>query len=147
MKCVYEVVFTPNNVGGFDAFIPDLGCITQGDSLDDAMDAARDLIAVQVRTYIEEGKSLPQNHFGHSVPEEGYAIAIFQDVDEHDPDMTVQEVAEVLDVAKSRVYALAREGVLESHKVGSAVMIVPSSVYAFDRSPRKAGRPRKSREG
>lgn len=147
MKCMYETIFAPNALGGFDASVPDLDCITQGDSLDDAVDAARDLISVQIRTMIEEGKSLPHNHFGHTVPEDGYAIAIFQDVEERGPDMTVQEVADALDVSKARVYAMVRDGVLEAHKIGSAVLISPRSVCAYERSPRKAGRPRKTHEG
>lgn len=145
MKCMYETILSPNELGGFDVRIPDLDCMTQGDSLDDAVDAARDLIALMVASHMECNESLPKNHFGHDVPKDGYAIAIFQEVDApSDHDLTVRETAEVLDVTKARVYAMVRDGVLVGCKIGSAVMVSARSVREYERKPRKPGRPRKT---
>ena len=42
--------------------------------------------------------------------------------------MTVQDAADILGVSASRVYAMCRDGVLDSRKLGNAVMVNAKSV-------------------
>ena len=57
--------------------------------------------------------------------------------------MTADEAADILDVSRSRIYAMVRDGILKARKVGATLMISTESVKERFNSPRKAGRPRK----
>lgn len=50
---------------------------------------------------------------------------------------------DILDASRSRIYAMARDGVLEARKAGSMLMISTGSVKGRFNVPRKAGRPGK----
>lgn len=58
-------------------------------------------------------------------------------------EITADEAADILDASRSRIYAMARDGVLEARKAGSMLMISTKSVKDRFNVPRKAGRPRK----
>jgi antitoxin HicB len=56
------LVLEPQPEGGFTVtspLIPEL--VTEGDTLEDALENVRDALAAVVEIYREEGKSLPQN--------------------------------------------------------------------------------------
>lgn len=54
-----EFVFEPQGEGGYHVYAPDLpGLHTQGDTLDDATEAAREALALYVEGLREEGRSL-----------------------------------------------------------------------------------------
>ena len=58
MKAVYPVIFT--NLGdGFMAYVPDFEINTQGDSLAEAIEMARDAIGIMGIDMEDEGKQLP----------------------------------------------------------------------------------------
>ncbi len=57
--------------------------------------------------------------------------------------MTVKEAADILGVSNARIYAMARDGVLESTKVGNMLLLSTESVRKRYNEPRKAGRPKK----
>lgn len=58
MKAVYPVVFT--NLGdGFMAYVPDLEINTQGDTLAEAIDMARDAIGITGIDMQDDGKAFP----------------------------------------------------------------------------------------
>jgi predicted RNase H-like HicB family nuclease len=54
-----EFVFEPQGEGGYHVYAPDLpGLHAQGDTLDDATEAAREALALYVEGLREEGRSL-----------------------------------------------------------------------------------------
>lgn len=58
MKAVYPVVFT--NLGdGYMAYVPDLEINTQGDTLAEAIDMARDAIGIMGIDMQDDGKAVP----------------------------------------------------------------------------------------
>lgn len=58
-------------------------------------------------------------------------------------EMTADEAADILDVSRSRISAMVRDGILKARKAGSMLMISTESVKDRFNAPRKAGRPRK----
>jgi predicted RNase H-like HicB family nuclease len=61
MKVVYPVLFYEEEDGGYSIFVPDLdNASTCGDTLEDAMYMAQDLIAGILLDEMEEGNKLPK---------------------------------------------------------------------------------------
>lgn len=62
MKLVYPAVFTPSDEGkGYTVEFPDLkGCVTEGDSLSEAIYMAEDAASGWVLTELEDGKEAPK---------------------------------------------------------------------------------------
>lgn len=58
-------------------------------------------------------------------------------------EMTADEAADILDVSRSRIYAMVRDGILKARKAGSMLMISTESVKDRFNAPREAGRPGK----
>ena len=58
-------------------------------------------------------------------------------------EMTADEAADILDASRSRISAMARDGIFKARKAGSMLMISTGSVKDRFNVPRKAGRPRK----
>ncbi len=60
MKTTYTVVLTPELAGGFSVSIPALpGAVTQGDTFEQAMENARDVIELFLDIYTEDGIEIP----------------------------------------------------------------------------------------
>lgn len=59
MKAVYPVVFTKLDEGGYMAFVPDLNVNTQGETLPEAIDMARDAIGIVGIDLEDDKKPLP----------------------------------------------------------------------------------------
>lgn len=147
-RYLYEAVFSPNELGGYDVSFPELGIVTMGDDLTDAAWAAQDLLTLHAEGERAMGRDLPESgSFGAAAPDGGAVIGIMAVVgeggDEAD-EMTADHAADILGVSRPRVYAMARDGILESRKVGNSLMISAESVRARYSSPREAGRPRKA---
>lgn len=57
----YDVVFEPQDGGGFTAYVPDLpGCISEGDTLEEATAMIREAIALYLESRKERGWALPR---------------------------------------------------------------------------------------
>lgn len=56
---IYKIVLTPEGNGTYTVFVPDFGSGTQGESLEDAMHMARDLIEIMGATLRDMGKDVP----------------------------------------------------------------------------------------
>lgn len=146
MRFLYEAVIAPNEVGGFDARFPDLDIVTQGDDMADAVFMAQDLLQLWAAAALAAGRELPTPSFGRQAPEGGYVAAVAVECGAADPEievMTAQGAAETLGVSRSRVYAMARSGILESRKEGNLLLISTESVRKRFNEPRPAGRPRR----
>lgn len=59
MKAVYPVIFTKLADGGYAAYVPDMQIDTQGESLAEAIEMARDAIGIMGIDMEDEEKSLP----------------------------------------------------------------------------------------
>lgn len=60
MKLVYPACFCIEEDGGYSVEFPDLpGCITQGDTLEEAMEMAEDASLGWLLTSLEDGQDLP----------------------------------------------------------------------------------------
>lgn len=59
MKCVYPAVFTKLEEGGYMAYVPDLTINTQGETLAEAIEMARDAISLVCVDMEDEGRPLP----------------------------------------------------------------------------------------
>lgn len=61
MKLVYPACFYLEENGGYSVEVPDLkGCVTQGDSLEEAIQMAEDAALGWLLTSVEDGEDLPK---------------------------------------------------------------------------------------
>jgi predicted RNase H-like HicB family nuclease len=64
-----ELVFEPQDEGGYHVYAPDLpGLHTQGDDLDDAMANANEAVALYVEGLKEDGESLDSGVIRRTIP-------------------------------------------------------------------------------
>ena len=60
MKYVYPVCIYPGDVSGYTVIVPDLpGCVTEGETIADALEQAIDAASGWVLDELEDGKSAP----------------------------------------------------------------------------------------
>ena len=85
MKLVYPAIFTPfNDANGYTVEVPDLpGCITEGDSLVDAIDMGVDAASGGILGEIEEGNAFPKPSAAGSVeaPDGSFVNLLVLDMD------------------------------------------------------------------
>ena len=85
MKLIYPAIFTPwLEKEGFTVEVPDLpGCVTEGDSLVDAIDMAVDAASGWILGELEEGKSYPSasDHSDITAPDGAFVNLIVLDID------------------------------------------------------------------
>ena len=61
MKESYPIVLIPEAEGGFCVLVPDIdGCITQGDTVEEAIANAKDAIELMLEDYRERGLAAPR---------------------------------------------------------------------------------------
>ena len=61
MKYVYPVCIYPGDVSGYTVVVPDLpGCVTEGDTISDALEKAIDAASGWVLDELEDGKKPPE---------------------------------------------------------------------------------------
>lgn len=58
----YTIVLLPDvEVGGYTVTVPALpGCVTQGETVDEAIEMARDAIKLHIETLIADGEPVPE---------------------------------------------------------------------------------------
>ncbi|KFD41195.1 antitoxin HicB [Peptococcaceae bacterium SCADC1_2_3] len=88
MKLVYPACFYPCEEGGYTVTFPDLpGCVTEGDTLSEAVDMAIDAASGWLLEYVEDNKQLPNSsNIKDVVPNEyenGFVSLISVDLDEY----------------------------------------------------------------
>lgn len=60
MKLQYTVVLEPDPKGGYSVYVPSVyGAVTQGDTFEQAIENARDVIETFLAMYAEDGEELP----------------------------------------------------------------------------------------
>ena len=144
-RYIYEAIFTPNELGGFNVTLPDFDLMTQGDSLEDAAYMAQDLLSAMISGKLAAGSEVSKTgSFGHPVPEGGLSMGILviaepaNSIDEY---MTAQEAADVLDVTRPRIYAMINDGSLRTKKVGNKRLVAVEDVMNRFNNPVRSGRP------
>lgn len=88
MKLIYPACFYPCEEGGYTVTFPDLpGCITEGDTLTEAVDMAIDAAAGWLLDEVENKRPIPKSSDIKSVVadeyEEGFVSLISVDLDEY----------------------------------------------------------------
>lgn len=59
-KIIYPAVFHPEEVGGYSVDFPDLlGCVTEGDTLEEAIRMAEDALGIYLYSLKEDGEEAP----------------------------------------------------------------------------------------
>lgn len=60
-KHEFDVVFEPQAEGGYTAYVPDLpGCISEGETLEEAMAMIQEAMALYLESRVEHGWALPK---------------------------------------------------------------------------------------
>lgn len=88
MKLIYPACFYPCEEGGYTVIFPDLpGCVTEGDTLDEAIDMAVDAASGWVLDSVENGEPAPKaSNMKNVVPDEyenGFVSLISIDLGEY----------------------------------------------------------------
>ena len=80
MKNVYPIVISPGD-SFYVVYIPDFDINTQGETLSEAIDMARDAIGITGITWQDMGMDLPEASASNKVPKEQDDIVTLVDVD------------------------------------------------------------------
>lgn len=88
MKLIYPACFYPSDEGGYTVVFPDLpGCITEGDTLSDAVDMAIDSASGWLLDTVDNSEPIPQSsHIKNITPDDyknGFVSLISVDLDEY----------------------------------------------------------------
>lgn len=87
MKLVYPSIFTLcEEKSGYTVIVPDLpGCVTEGESLSDAIEMAVDAASGWILGELEDGNSfpLPSDYKDVSVPKDSFVNLIVLDIDSY----------------------------------------------------------------
>lgn len=73
MKLIYPAIFTPWDEGeGYTVVVPDLpGCVSEGGSLEEAIEMATDAASGWVLDELEEGSTIPQSSRPQDITADG----------------------------------------------------------------------------
>ena len=86
MKYVYPVCLYPGEISGYTVIVPDLpGCITEGDTIADALEQAVDAASGWVLDELEEGRKAPEASAPETIKadeyENGIVSVVMLDID------------------------------------------------------------------
>ncbi len=58
-----QVILIPDETGGYNVEVPSLpGCFTQGETVEEALDNAREAIALYIESLLAEGETVPEDY-------------------------------------------------------------------------------------
>ena len=88
MKYIYPVCIYPGDVSGYTVIVPNLpGCITEGETLAEALEQATDAASGWVLDELEEGRKAPQSSLPENIKadeyENGIVSVVMIDVDDY----------------------------------------------------------------
>jgi predicted RNase H-like HicB family nuclease len=86
MKYVYPVCVYPGDVSGYTVIVPDLpGCVTEGETLADALEQAADAASGWVLDELEEGRKAPDASKPEQIKaneyDNGFVSVVMLDID------------------------------------------------------------------
>ncbi len=77
----YKVIFRAAEEGGYDVFVPALpGCVTQGDTFEEAQKNIKEAISLYLSVLKEDGSPIPKGDNDSSENEISSSIAISMDL-------------------------------------------------------------------
>lgn len=148
-KYIYEAVLHPDEDGGYWVTVPDLpGCISEGDTVEEAAFMAADAMKTYVASLLKNGSDLPKATFGTSAEDGALVIAVFFETDENyiitGEVMSAAQASRELGVTPGRVTHMIDAGVLDGYREGRRTYVTVESVERRKAEQPKAGRPRKA---
>lgn len=116
MKLIYPACFYPCEEVGYTVVIPDLpGCITEGDTLPEAVEMAVDAASGWLLDSVEENKQIPKaSHIKSVVPDEyenGFVSLISIDLDEYSKKYGNKAIKKTLTIPQWLNTIAKREGI------------------------------------
>jgi len=141
-RYTYQAFMMPVETG-VEVSFPDLkGAVTAGETFEEAVLMAADLIETYLSYLIDTGARIPEAHYDRST-QDGTAVAFFTveaPIDEPTT-MPVSQAAGLLGVTPRRVNAMIKSGLLTAIKAGRDNYVTIASVDSCLAMSRKPGRP------
>ena len=148
-RYIYEILLEPeDDTSVWNVTVPDLeGCLTFGESIDDAVAEAADALMTYIASLLKNGDTLPSPVFGNEASKGGMAIALAVEVDASYivDGVSPSEAATMLGVTRGRVSQMIRAGVLSTYEHAGERVVDLASINDRLAAPRLAGRPRKEK--
>ena len=145
MIYAYEATFTYDDDGAcwyVDFPMFDGSCYTDGDTIEQAVANAADVLSLTIADYIDSGLELPRPSF-HNPPRTIVCVDVDDEYIARTNCMTFGQAAEELGVSPSRVSQLAKAGRLETRTIGGRTYVTIASVNDRKANPPAAHRPTK----
>lgn len=140
MEYTYRCVLTHESDGWVASFPQLGGYSTAGDTREEALRQARDLLTLLLCDYVERGEEPPEP--GDVTELAPVTVDITPEVVEETHYETQAACAELLGVTRARVNALVASGQLESKVFDGRRKVSIESMNRYAESGRRAGRPR-----
>jgi len=148
MDYVYEGLLIPEDDGGYSVLFPDWGSATCGDTLEDAVHMAIDLMKTEVTYALANNERPPKATFGntHEAAIQTILVATSITIEEAKaewPWVQTSQAAQLLGITVGRVHQLIAGGALHAKKEGRDTYVSRADVEARLAASPRAGRPRK----
>ena len=145
-KFLYQAILTPDDEGGYSVEFPDLpGCISEGDTYEEAVWMAADAAKTWLASCMAHGGIIPE-HTRHEVPQGCEQVVLFL---EAEPDyvlvgevVSAAEAARMLGISAGRVSHMINAGILQGCRKGRHTLVSLASVQARMNSVHGPGRPK-----
>lgn len=140
-RFMYDCVIVKEEDGYCASFPQIPGAVADGDTREEALAAAEEVLRLFVAEYVNEGKPAPR--YERSADVVTLSVDVSCDEAAETACVTFAQAAEDLAVSPSRITALVQAGTLEVRLIAGRRMITIESVERYRASGRKAGRPKK----
>jgi predicted RNase H-like HicB family nuclease len=126
MKLIYPACFYPCEEGGYTVIFPDLpGCVTEGDTLSEAMDMAVDAASGWLLDSVEKNEQIPRASDIKSIVadeyENGFVSLISIDLDDYSKKYGNKAVKKTLTIPQWLNTVAEREGINFSNILQTAL--------------------------
>ncbi len=144
MRYTYPALLTPNELGGYSVqFVDFPEGYTDGDTIDDAVDMAAEVLELLVVDYVERRRiALPKPTWNARVAPGSLLAAVSVDANVDTMLVSSRQAASMLGVSNARVRQMILSGQLASKKRGRDNYVYVWSINARKAAAPKAGRPR-----
>lgn len=125
MNYVYPAIFTPAEEGGYLVDFPDLpGCYTDGDTLPEALENARDVLPLMLWTMEDHNENIPtpSNPLSLVVPANGFVSLIDADTLEYRKRYDTKAVKKTLTIPRWLNTMAAEKNINFSQVLQNALM-------------------------
>lgn len=143
---LFGAIVRPDGDGGFWAEVPDLpGCYGQGDTEVECVQSMSNGLETHLAAMLADGLEIPKPSLDFPC-EDGRVV--FFDVEPNEYTLNAEtvsaaEASRMLGVTPGRVSQLIRANKLKAHKGAAGTEVTVLSISEYQKSGRRAGRPRK----